>query len=392
MGFWISMQGMLEVELTSADLSGALVAIAQAGILILRSVPNNDLTMRFSIRRQDWPKLAALSEKRGESLKILRRRGLYWPGKALLRRPVLLMGILIMLLGIFYLPGRVFFVRIEGNQTISARKIMAEAENCGIRFGASRRNVRSEKMKNALLSAIPELQWAGINTKGCVAVISVREKTVSIETEERSIVSSLIAAQDGIIVSCTVEKGNPLCKVGQAVRRGQVLVSGYTDCGLCIRAGRAIGEIYATTKRHLSAVTPMEFIQKGEKIGSEKKYSLIIGKKRINFYKDRGISGTTCDKMSDVYDWTLPGGFTLPVALAVQTVSYRKAETADADPQTVQPMLQLFAQSYLQQQMVAGQILKSTPFFDRDGICYRLTGTYACCEMIGREQIVEELD
>ena len=62
MGFWISMQGMLEVELTSADLSGALVAIAQAGILILRSVPNNDLTMRFSIRRQDWPKLAALSE------------------------------------------------------------------------------------------------------------------------------------------------------------------------------------------------------------------------------------------------------------------------------------------------------------------------------------------
>lgn len=33
-------------------------------------------------------------------------------------------------------------------------------------------------MKNALLSAIPELQWAGVNTYGCRAVISVRERTL----------------------------------------------------------------------------------------------------------------------------------------------------------------------------------------------------------------------
>ena len=37
--------------------------------------------------------------------------------------------------------------------------------------------IRSEKVKNSLLQRIPQLQWAGINTDGCVAVISVREKT-----------------------------------------------------------------------------------------------------------------------------------------------------------------------------------------------------------------------
>ena len=64
-------------------------------------------------------------------------------------------------------------------------------------------------------------------------------------------------SRDGFIVSATVTRGNFLCRVGQSVKAGQVLISGYTDCGICIQATRAEGEIYAQTSRDFAAVTPL---------------------------------------------------------------------------------------------------------------------------------------
>ena len=96
----------------------------------------------------------------------------------------------------------------------------------------------------------------GVNTSGCVATVSVRERTDPEVTEQDSAVSNIVASRDGFIVSATVTRGNFLCRVGQSVKAGQVLISGYTDCGICIQATRAEGEIYAQTSRDFAAVTP----------------------------------------------------------------------------------------------------------------------------------------
>ena len=55
MDFFLSVTGMLEVELTSADLPGTLARIGEAGILLYRVQPLNDLTLRFEIQRGDHP-------------------------------------------------------------------------------------------------------------------------------------------------------------------------------------------------------------------------------------------------------------------------------------------------------------------------------------------------
>ena len=387
-----SIAGMVEVELTSADPSRALMLISAADIHVFGTQQISDLTFLFRIRRCDFKKLRTLTQKRGESLTVRRRPGLYWTGKRLLKRPVLMGGLLLLLLLAAFLPSRIYFVEVDGNTSIPARLILEAAENCGIGFGASRREVRSEKMKNALLAAIPELQWAGVNTKGCVAVISVREKTTVENTEVERAVSRIVASRDGVIVSCTVERGNALCKVGQAVRAGELLVSGYTDCGLSIRATRSVGEVYAQTQQILEALTPSEYTVQASQTGIEKKYALIVGKKRINFYKDSGILGTTCDKMSTVNYLTLPGGFTLPVALVTeQWVSY-DCETRSAADDEAERLLGDFAETYLKQQMVAGRILQKNQEISLQDAAYLLRGRYACLEMIGREQNEEILE
>ena len=170
------LKALITLEITGADISGTLRAMNNAEITLLATVPKGELTVQVTVLRQDYGKCKRIIEKRGDKITVKNRRGLYWTFRRLLDRPVLVLGMLLILAAALYLPSRVLFVRVEGNHRVPSRKILATAENCGIGFGASRRAVRSEKMKNNLLEAVPELQWAGVNTQGCVAVITVRER------------------------------------------------------------------------------------------------------------------------------------------------------------------------------------------------------------------------
>ena len=386
MGVFHSMGGMIEAELTSADPGTSMQRISEAGIHLFEIHKTGDLSIRFRLRRGDYNALNSIAKKRGETLRLLSRTGIYWTGKRLMARPVLILGFAMLLTMTLVLPGRICFVQVDGNDRIPERLIIEKAAECGISFGGTRRDVRSEKVKNALLAAIPDLQWAGVNTKGCVAVISVREKTGADKTDTEPPVSMIVARRDGIIVSCTVEKGNALCQPGQAVRQGDILVSGYTDCGLTIRVTRSVGEILGQTRRNLQVVTPADYTYREAAGRVQKKYALIIGKKRINFYKDSGILGATCDKMSTVDYMALPGGFELPVALVTERwVSYDCA--ARSVPEDgAERILKDFADQCLKDQMIAGRILWQDVAIRSAGGAYLLDGDYACLELIGIEQ------
>ena len=221
MNLWNSLAGMVEVELTSADPEGTLAAAAEKNIAVFSVTRKEALVMHLRVFRRDLPALRKLCEKRGDRLSVRRTLGIYWTLKRFLARPVLVLGIGLLLFLTLFLPTRVLFVRVEGNSALPDRKILEAAETLGIRFGASRRGVRSERIKNALLGAIPELQWAGVNTRGCTAVISVRERTPEEKAgEEENRVGSVVAARDGVVVSCTVLEGTAKCTPGQAVRQG----------------------------------------------------------------------------------------------------------------------------------------------------------------------------
>ena len=386
MNMWQSFNGTVQVQIISADPPAAINTLNQSGVILYETEYVDDFTLLIQIRRQDYKNVKRIAAKRGEELSLKRKTGLYWTVKGLLKRPVLVIGMLFLLFAGTFLPTRIYFFQVEGNETIPDKMILEYAAQCGISFGASRREVRSEKMKNALLEAIPQLQWAGVNTSGCVATISVREREITEQTPQGTGVSSIVASRDGVILSCTVTRGNGLCKVGQAVKVGQVLISGYTDCGLSIKAEESQGEIYARTDWDLTAVTPDTCQSKAYVTGQKKKYALIIGKNRINFYKDSGISDATCDRMYEEKHLTLPGGFVLPVTLVTEVWTYYACTEETLLPEDASMQLSEFAKSYLNSQMIAGQILSGQENVTGSDGAISLQGQYACHEMIGRVQ------
>ena len=252
------------LEVTSADPGHLLTRISAAGITVFDIQYISDLKIRISVHANRFALLKEVLQRYGSEWKVLSETGLLVYLRSLRKRMCLIVCVILLLAATVWIPTRILFVAVEGNKNLSDTLILDQAEACGITFGASRGVVRSEKMKNALLLALPELKWAGINTSGCTAVINVLER----EREERVVnsdgVSGIAAVRDGIICDMTVTKGTALCQVGQAVHAGQLLISGYSDRGLVTRAEPAQGEVRAMTNRDLQAVAPSATVQRAE--------------------------------------------------------------------------------------------------------------------------------
>ena len=391
MNFLKSLIGMYELEITSADPQTALNSINMAGIQLIDVYAIDDLTVRCKVYRTDIKYIYELLHKMGDRVAIIKYVGLYWRLISLFHRPVLIIGILSLLILTFVLPTRILFVSVEGNVCVSTSAITEGAERYGISFMALRRDIRNEYIKNKLLEEIPQLKWVGVNTFGCVAIISVQERELEQKVEENYGVSSIVAAQDGIISSITVLRGNPLCKVGQAVKAGQILVSGYTDCGLVISVTKADAEVVAQTMRNLDAVSLVNSSKRGDLIEKKQGYTLVFGKKQIKLFKDSGISDARCVKMYERKYLTLPGGFKLPVSLIKEQRIYYENDLNTAEQNDFAWMYDV-CENYVNSQMVAGQILqKNQAVSINDELCC-LQGKYECLEMIGRVQKEEILN
>ena len=384
MEFWRSVGGMVELCLTCADLEGILGKLNQNGIKLYDIQLQSEISCLFQIQRTDYIWVKDICESSDAKIEKMRRKGIFWTLIRLLCRPVLLAGFLLYLFLVLFLPTRILFVFLEGNENVSDRRILEAAEISGIRFGASRREVRSEKVKNALLGTVPELQWAGINTRGCVAIISVRERTQEPENKQTGTVSHVVSAADGYILSATATRGTLQVQPGQSVITGQTLISGYSDLGDFLQVTAAEGEVFAQTHRKIEVITPA-FWQIRRFHGEEmKKISLLIGKKRINLWKDSGISGISCGRMYEEYYVTLPGNFILPVAVCVETYipDTRQIDSPEAYPGI--EALEDYTMRYLRKQMVAGQILTETTHTTAGNDVFIMQKLCVCQEMIGR--------
>ena len=384
MGLIRSASGQVKVRYVSADIGAVLSVLEKEEIAVFDVRATDELTLEFSLNVKDWKQIQTIANRRGESLSVIGRMGLLWPLQSVMKRPLLVCGILLIWLMGSFLTGRILFIEVEGNERVPERLILEAAEQSGLGFGVSRRGIRSEQIKNKLLDTLPELKWAGVNTYGSRAVITVRERDDTKEQEKSYTVAHIAAACDGIVVSSTVTSGTGTCSIGQAVKKGDILISGYTDCGLLIRAEAAKGQIVAATRRNLTVVMPVTCHLRRESDGDTVRYSLILGKKRINFYKGSGISGGSCGKMLTEYVLTLPGGFELPVILTKESLAQWDLSTSRvADCDTI---LKSFASGYLDTQMISGTVIqKEETVTQSDEVCI-LQGQYACIEDIGIAQ------
>ena len=382
----MGLDATLRLELTSADPKGTLDDLLKSGVSLYSVYRIDELVTVFTVKRSEMPVIRSVLEKRRDVFRVIHENGLHIIIIRMKKRPILLAGLAFLIFLTLFIPTRLILFQVEGNKSLSTLFILEEVRDIGVRFGAKRQDVRSEEIKNELIARIPQIAWVGVNTKGCVATVSIREG----EAEKPIRISgpgSIYATRDGIISSITASKGTAVCGPGDAVLRGELLISGFTDCGDVLLLEAAEGEVYAYTSRSVSAILPTHRHAEYPSGSARHRYSLLVGKKRINFWKGSGISPSGCDRIYQEYWLKLPGGGELPVCVIRETIIYRDLlpSVSSYDEEELSEALE----SYICRQMPGGRILhREVRFSETDGL-FILDGQFGCLEMIGKK-IVEQ--
>lgn len=375
--------GEARVRITGACPEGCLNAFNRGGVEFWSICREDALHYCVSIRPSAVQRAQTLGLRAFCTVECLEQRGLRQTVQQALRRPVLLLGVGAAIFLLFFLQSFVWTIEIDGCETVRPEIVRRALEEQGIFCGAWAGDIPYKEVRHELLNRVPELSWAAVNRSGGKLHVLVTERQSTPSADAPYDAANLIAARDGVLTEVSVLEGMRLCAVGDTVRAGQVLVSGVEDYGLYLRAVCAQGEIYGRTWRSQTLVTP-SMRQEKRYTGREwTRVTLVVGRKRINLCGNSGISGTTCDKMVNVKELTLPG-YAFPVRL--ETECWREYETAAVPKpkKTAQTALEDAFVRMTQAGMLAGRIEQADYRLDAGGALYILRCEATCSEMLAR--------
>lgn len=379
--------GCRRLRVTGAAPEDFLNALSRADRRFWEPQMLDGMTCTLCVTPRHYEQIERLAERSYCEVETVGLSGLAHDARRLLRRPALLIGLLLAVALSFLMQTVVWGITVEGNERVPEAEILSALEEQGVRVGAFAPSIEYSKMRNRVLETLPALSWIAVNRSGSVLHVQVNEREFSERNEPPYPAAHLVAVRDARITELVVLEGVKECAVGDTVAAGQVLVSGYEDYGVCVRGVCAEGEIFGETWYTGTLVAPAQITEKHYTGREKTQRTLVVGRKRINLCGNSGIFPTGCDKMISVKQLSLPE---YPFPVWLETVTYREYTLVQREnPLTREQMLEAF-QRVLRGRMLAGEIRSCTgTLTQRDGLLI-LEAEATCEEMIARTLPVEK--
>ena len=281
--------GILEVEFFGIYPEKIINLCAKNRIAVWNVHYGNN-KIRLFITVKDFKRLPKILKRSGLRLHILNKTGFPFFINRYKRRFGIFAGIVIFFAVLQFMSGFIWIIEVEGNKTVTDREILAICEEIGIKIGVKRNSIDTKNTPQDLLLKTDKLSWGSFNIEGCKLTVNVTE--IVPKTEDNTVATNLKAAKDGIIEKIDVTSGNPVVKVGDIVKKGDLLVSGITETMRDTKFVHSIGTVTAKTEETITLFEP--FIKKTETLTGKTakrrvlevfgiKIPLYIGKEKGNF-------------------------------------------------------------------------------------------------------------
>ena len=376
--------GYRRVRVSAAYASALLNACLQYGIVYSDFEASEAGDISFCLSLFAAKRLERICATRGIELKKESGRGLpsfLWRYRK--RAGMAVGGVLAVVL--LVLSGRfVWDVRVSGNDSMTAGEVIAELDACGFGVGSYIPTLKTEELETNILIASNRISWISIYMDGTVAKVQIIEHRNEDKQEENlTRPANLIASCDGQIEYVELYRGSCVVKVGQAVRAGELLVSGVYDSATeGFRYTRAAGAVMARTEKTFTVRIPLSY---EKKVYGEPYCSSVV----MNFFdfsvkifKNSGNDGGACDIIKEKKSPALFGVADLPLSFDVVT---QKPYTLQTTSRTHAEALELAygeLELYLSALSKDAQLLRKDVATEITEDALTLTCTLSCIENI----------
>lgn len=222
---WHLLFGIVVVKVKGARLERFLNRIVRAHIPVWQAERLAGNMLIVSMPASRFKQMRHLCRQQGWHVSVVERLGFPFFVARLIRRKALVAGAVMALIALYVASGHVWFVQVSPTVDVSTTRILAVAEQAGLRPGVRKESFDPKEVQRTLLLQLDELSWVGVSVRGTLAVIEVAERSQLDPQLTRP--GDIVAARDGIIHRITVSQGYPLVAVGDTVRRGDLVISGF---------------------------------------------------------------------------------------------------------------------------------------------------------------------
>lgn len=303
----------------------------------------------FEIRGSDYLKLSPVIRKTGIRPVIVKKKGLIFIYRALMKNPGIPIGIAVFFSLMIFFSGFIWNIRIEGNYLNSDEVYLGILKEYGVIPFTKIQNISSVKLKEDIRNRIDEVSWAGIEIKGTTLILRVKERKNNVEKPDDSIAGMpLIASHDSEVVSIVTASGTARVKAGDSVKKGDILIDGYyevkDDTGNVMDTRKCLARGKVMLRRNVSYESDISLFYE------EKYYKKVIRRPYISFrqYKINfpilfDISDG-CDIMIDGYE--LPFGNDLLDEVSFGFIRYMEYDS-ELKKRDINELKKLLEEEYL---------------------------------------------
>ena len=175
---------------------------------------------------------------------------------------------------------------MPGLDKIPEEEFISQLEQCGLKIGSAKGKINTKEIIEEIRLIRDDIAWLGITISGTNAQIEVVEATEKPEIIDDTDFSNIVANKDCIITKINVQNGTAVAKIGDLVKKGDLLVEGkiqgkYTDAIYVNSLAEIQGRVWYSKKLSANFEQTIQ-----EQTGNlENKYSIKFNNFQINLYK-----------------------------------------------------------------------------------------------------------
>lgn len=248
--------GYIRFKIMSDYPEKTINAIKNAGLTIWNIKKMND-DIYANIWYRDYKKIRRLNLHKNTKICIVRKKGIVFYFNKYKKRFGLLVGALFFIISLFLLPNHIWNIKVIGNKNINTDQVLLALNELGVYEGAGIKSIDARTLPAQLKLKLSDIAWVAVNIEGAVANVEITERVYA-DVEDTS-PSNLVASQDGCVVGIESLSGTSKVKLGQTVRKGDLLVSGVLE----FKNGkteftRSHGKIICRTREKITVKIPYE--------------------------------------------------------------------------------------------------------------------------------------
>lgn len=298
-----------------------ILNIASTSGIYLRNIKRKDSeTLSFSVGKKGYEKLIS-TEVSGVSLTLTESYGIPVFFRKYKKRIMLLFLPLFFTIIATVFSFFVWRVEITGGDETLREKVLVSISDKGVHIGALKHKIDQYEVKRTSIMEIDDLSWLWVDIRGTTAMVKIQERTPKPDIIPVNEPSDVISLHDGVIEKMQVYCGVPLVKEGDAVEKGQILVTGIfrsENENIPTYYHHATADITVRLFKEKTVIIPKKNIKKIPTGRKKSVFGIKFKKNQINFSLNSGISYKEYDKIEKKY------------ALPLLPLSFTKTEYHEA--------------------------------------------------------------